>query len=598
VYVKKIELTNVKSFDRFEWGLPPGVPAAGWHVLLGDNGSGKSSLLGACAAALLGDKEALALRLKLNLADWVTRGESEGRIVLTLEQDPQWDGWSGKGRTSAGDLEAGIRIGADDALTPVGHRPSPDRHVWGGGKGWFSAAFGPFRRFTGGSPEYAKLFNSNPKLARHLSIFGEDVALTETLSWLKQLRFEQLEQGGIDRRSGHPETVDSETFDCFLSHDSRDKPAVRALAKTLREREISVWLDEEQLRPGRPWQPQFESAIRASRSVAVLVGADGLGPWEEEEMHVALALAVEQDLPVIPVLLADAPTVPELPRFIEGRTWVDLRPNAEPGSLPALERLIWGITGKRPNRNDVQGQTGASGRSDGDDLLDAIKAFVNQPDFLPNDTRLSEVNSKEVVFLDGNGYRVPIESLSDGFRSILSMTLELIRQLAEAYGTRKVFGDENTRVIPPGVVLIDEVDVHLHPRWQRLVGPWLTDHFPNMQFLVTTHSPLVCQGAEKGSVTRLPQPGTDDRGGPITGAALNRLVYGDILEALSSGAFGDEVGRSDTGEEKLEQLARLNVKALREGLTPSEQDERRALQEIFGGNANLMETDGAADSQG
>lgn len=438
MYVKKIALTNVKSFGRFDWELPPGVPAAGWHVLLGDNGSGKSTLLRACAAALLGDREAMALRLKSNFAEWVTHGRDEAGIALTLEQDPRWDGWSGKGKVSIRDLEAGILIGVDDSLKPMAHRPSPDRHVWGRGKGWFSAAFGPFRRFTGGNPEYDKLFRSNPKLARHLSIFGEDVALTETLSWLKQLRFEQLEQV----------------------------------------------------------------------------------------------------------------------------------------------------------------QTGANASADGDDLLDAIKSFVNQPDFLPNDTRLSEVNSKEVVFLDGNGYRVPIESLSDGFRSILSMTLELIRQLAAVYGAREVFGDTNRRVIPPGVVLIDEIDVHLHPRWQRLVGPWLTAHFPNMQFLVTTHSPLVCQGAERGSVTRLPQPGNDDLGGPITGAALNRLVYGDILEALSSGAFGEEVGRSDTGQVKLEQLARLNVKALREGLTPQEQERRNELQEIFGGNANLMETDGAADSRG
>ncbi len=200
-----------------------------------------------------------------------------------------------------------------------------------------------------------------------------------------------------------------------------------------------------------------------------------------------------------------------------------------------------------------------------------------------------------MVFLDGNGYRVSIESLSDGFRAILSLTLELIRQLAEVYGAGKIFGDENTRVIPPGVVFVDEVDAHLHPRWQRVIGPWLTSHFPNMQFLVTTHSPLVCQGAERGSVTRLPQPGTDDRGGPVTGAALNRLVYGDILEALSSGAFGDEVGRSDTGQEKLERLARLNVKALREGLSPLEQNQRRELQEVFGGNANVMEAEGAAD---
>ncbi len=385
MYVKKISLTNVKSFDCFEWTLPPGLPAAGWHVLLGDNGSGKSTLLMAGAAALLGDKEALALRLKLNFTDWVRRGESDARIVLTLAQDPGWDSWSGPGNPRAGDLDAGVRIGMDDSLTPIGHRPSPDRHVWGGGKGWFSAAFGPFRRFTGGSSEYEKLFYSNPKLARHLSIFGEDVALTEILAWLKQLRFEQLEQDRINRKSGSPETTDTGTFDCFLSDNGRDKPAVRALAAALRERGISVWHDEECLRPGIAWQPLIESAIRSSRSVAVLVGADGRGPWESEEMRVALRLAVDSQLPVIPVLLIDAPAEPKLPLFLQGRTWVDLRA-ADSDTLPALDRLIWGITGNRPHRNSDQDQQTRLGSTEGNDLLHAIKAFVNQPDFLPNDT--------------------------------------------------------------------------------------------------------------------------------------------------------------------------------------------------------------------
>lgn len=53
-------------------------------------------------------------------------------------------------------------------------------------------------------------------------------------------------------------------FDCFLSHNSEDKPAVRELADRLRESGISAWLDEEQLRPGLPWQPQLEQGIRAS----------------------------------------------------------------------------------------------------------------------------------------------------------------------------------------------------------------------------------------------------------------------------------------------------------------------------------------------
>jgi formylglycine-generating enzyme required for sulfatase activity len=140
-----------------------------------------------------------------------------------------------------------------------------------------------------------------------------------------------------------------ETFDCFLSHNSRDKPAVRALAAELRARGLTVWLDEEQLQPGLPWQPLLESGIRASKSAAVLVGADGLGPWEQEEMSAALTLAKKDGRPVIPVLLPDAPNEPELPLFLGGRTWVDLRQGTAPGAASGLDLLDWGITGRRPD---------------------------------------------------------------------------------------------------------------------------------------------------------------------------------------------------------------------------------------------------------
>jgi tetratricopeptide (TPR) repeat protein len=141
---------------------------------------------------------------------------------------------------------------------------------------------------------------------------------------------------------------DPETFDCLLSHNTRDKPAVRALARDLRGRGVSVWLDEERLRPGVPWQKLLEAGIRDSQSIAVLVGASGVGPWEAEEVRAALSLAVKDHRPVIPVLLPDAPAKPELPLFLQERGWVDLRPAADFGDLPALDRLIWGITGTRP----------------------------------------------------------------------------------------------------------------------------------------------------------------------------------------------------------------------------------------------------------
>jgi predicted ATP-binding protein involved in virulence len=47
-----------------------------------------------------------------------------------------------------------------------------------------------------------------------------------------------------------------------------------------------------------------------------------------------------------------------------------------------------------------------------------------------------------------------------------------------------------------GVVLIDELDAHLHPTWQRQIGSWLKSCFPNLQFIVATHSPFIPQAAD------------------------------------------------------------------------------------------------------
>src|SRR5262249_46522538 len=79
-------------------------------------------------------------------------------------------------------------------------------------------------------------------------------------------------------------------FDVFLSHNSKDKPAVRQIAEALRDRRgLEVWLDEWELPPGVPWQDELENIIRTVRSSAVLVGKDGLGPWEIPEMRACLS---------------------------------------------------------------------------------------------------------------------------------------------------------------------------------------------------------------------------------------------------------------------------------------------------------------------
>jgi hypothetical protein len=146
-----------------------------------------------------------------------------------------------------------------------------------------------------------------------------------------------------------PEVVEPATgrFDVFLSHNSADKAIVIELATILKDRKLRVWLDAWELVPGRPWQQALEEVITTVGSAAVLVGRDGLGPWEEPEMRACLDQCVHRKMPVIPVLLPGASATPQLPLFLRQVTWVDLRDGLQEARV---DRLEWGITGVKPRR--------------------------------------------------------------------------------------------------------------------------------------------------------------------------------------------------------------------------------------------------------
>jgi hypothetical protein len=142
-------------------------------------------------------------------------------------------------------------------------------------------------------------------------------------------------------------------FDVFLSHNSKDKPAVKSLGGALKQRGLSVWLDEWELRPGLTWQDALEDIVTGCKSSAVCFGGSGVGPWEDPEMQGLLRRFVNDKkigniVPIIPVLLPGAPADVKLPLFLEAFTWVDLRNGL---TADGLERLRWGITGEKPREN-------------------------------------------------------------------------------------------------------------------------------------------------------------------------------------------------------------------------------------------------------
>ncbi len=132
-------------------------------------------------------------------------------------------------------------------------------------------------------------------------------------------------------------------YDVFLCYHGQARPAVEDVARRLRLRGLSPWLDVWELRPGRPWKRFVEKQIQSIGAAAVFVGEEGLGPWQDLEIAALLHQFAERGCPVIPVILPKCRKIPKLPAFLESMTWVDLRP-AAPDPLKQLIRRI----GQRP----------------------------------------------------------------------------------------------------------------------------------------------------------------------------------------------------------------------------------------------------------
>ena len=217
-------------------------------------------------------------------------------------------------------------------------------------------------------------------------------------------------------------------------------------------------------------------------------------------------------------------------------------------------------------------------------IFDDVIHFINDSDLLPNKVRIEEVNHEGVFFVDGDNKDIEINELSDGYQSIFSLTLEILRQISKIYDIKEVIKDwEGDLVVTvSGVILIDEIDIHLHPQWQAKVGEWFKKFFPKIQFIVTTHSPIVCQSAEGATIWKIEHSKSGELSHQITGQQYKRMVYGSIIDAISTDNFGEEnIERSDKSNEMLNRLAELNMKSIRGKITKSEKEELKDLKSIL-----------------
>jgi hypothetical protein len=147
----------------------------------------------------------------------------------------------------------------------------------------------------------------------------------------------------ITLRQKSEEKIAKGEYDVFLSYNKKDRDRVIAIGEKLKDLGMAPWFDEWDLRPGLPWKSSLEKDVPNIKSAAIFIGEAGIGRWQRPEIEVFLDEFVNRGCPVIPVLLPNAPDKPELSPFLRTMTWVDFRrPDLNP-----MERLVWGITGKR-----------------------------------------------------------------------------------------------------------------------------------------------------------------------------------------------------------------------------------------------------------
>ena len=141
----------------------------------------------------------------------------------------------------------------------------------------------------------------------------------------------------------------SEKFDLFLSYNRLDRRAVEPLAEALRAGQIKVFKDDWYLRPGEFWPSALEHKLNASAAVAVAVGRNGLGGWQQREVAAALDRYPREEKagrlapPVIPVLLEEGSDRQAGLAVLLQHTWVkewdpraaDLIAGAVHGKAPA-----------------------------------------------------------------------------------------------------------------------------------------------------------------------------------------------------------------------------------------------------------------------
>lgn len=216
--------------------------------------------------------------------------------------------------------------------------------------------------------------------------------------------------------------------------------------------------------------------------------------------------------------------------------------------------------------------------------LAIIKKALNE--FLVEDVNFKRIDKRkgQLIFSTPDG-DVPLDQLSDGYQNVAAWVGDLM------YCITSSFRNYKDPLKARGVLLIDEIDLHLHPKWQRRLHKFLNEKLPNFQIIVTTHSPLTAQQAKENELYALRRTANKVELVPFVGDPSKLLLH----QVLMSPVFGVETDESLEIAQSKKRLRELTVKKTK---TAKEKTEMKKLKEKLAdipmnirSNANLADTD-------
>ena len=210
--------------------------------------------------------------------------------------------------------------------------------------------------------------------------------------------------------------------------------------------------------------------------------------------------------------------------------------------------------------------------------------------FLPD---VKKINLKQIKSLNEsssievqteNGEWIPLRDLSYGYQTMTALLVDIGSRMMDKYP------ESDNPLAEPVIILIDEIDLHLHPKWQRQIMEQFSKYFPQAQFIVTSHSPLIVQAAEavNANIVVCRKDGDnviiDNNPEEVKGWRIDQILISDLFDLPTV--------RSNADEEKMSRYYELQAKSERTIQEESElEDIQKDIKKSFESDKPFSETE-------